>query len=166
MKNITAIATIDATPQRVWEVLSDFGGISTSAPHLKGSRLLTEGEPDVGAMRHCDFAMGGRTTEETVSRWVEGQGYSVDIKASGSPLPMKNASADFDISEKDGVTVLKGAMHYEMGMGPLGGLLEMISAKRFTPMWSDMLAGFKERAETGAEIDKDSELKIEAVTAS
>ena len=42
MATMTATTKIDATPERVWEVLSDFGGISRAAPHLTDSVLTTD----------------------------------------------------------------------------------------------------------------------------
>ena len=161
MAKLTATTTIEATPERVWEVLSDFGGISQAAPHLTGSVLTTEQATGVGAARHCDIAMMGRSTEEVVTRWEEGQGYSVDVKMNGAP--MRNGHADFDISTADGQTVLTGVMSYEFPFGPIGQLMERISSKRMSGLWSGMLAGFKERAETGNDIGQETALSLEAV---
>ena len=163
MGRMTAKTTIEATPERVWEVLSDFGGISQAAPHLTGSVLTSEQATGVGAARHCDIAMAGRSTEEVVTRWDEGKGYSVDVKMNG--VPMRNARADFDISVEDGSTVLTGVMAYEMPFGPIGRAMERIGSGRMSDMWSGMMAGFKERAETGNEIGKETQLPLEAVNA-
>jgi ligand-binding SRPBCC domain-containing protein len=161
MATMTARTKIDATPERVWEVLSDFGGISEAAPHLTGSVLTTEQATGVGAARHCDIAMMGRSTEEVVTRWEDGRGYSVDLKMNG--VPMRSARADFDISVEDGDTVLVGVMSMEMPFGPLRRAMERMSSRRMSALWSGMLAGFKERAETGKEIGPGTALPLEAV---
>jgi len=67
MGRMTAKTTIDATPERVWEVLSDFGGISQAAPHLTDSVLTTEQATGVGAARHCDLASAGQSVDEVVT---------------------------------------------------------------------------------------------------
>lgn len=161
MAKFNAKTTIDATPDRVWEVLSDFGGISQSAPHLTGSILTSDEPTGVGASRHCDLSMGGMSTEETVTRWEEGKGYSVDIQMKG--MPMRDAHADFDISVEDGKTVLTGVMRYSLPFGPLGAVLDKLGSGKMSSIWTGMMAGFKERAESGTEIGKDTELPMEAV---
>ena len=57
MKTITASATVAATPERVWEVLSDFDGISQSAPHIDEAAIALEQATGVGTARQCDFTM-------------------------------------------------------------------------------------------------------------
>ena len=93
--------------------------------------------------------------------WEEGRGYSVDVKMNG--VPMRNARADFDISIEDGRTVLTGVMRYEMPFGPIGRAMDRMSAPRMSRLWSGMLAGFKERAETGKDVGPQTVLPLEAV---
>jgi len=164
MASITASTTIDATPERVWEVLSDFGGISRAAPHLNESALTSDVSEGVGASRHCDLAVPGVSTDEVVTRWEEGRGYSVDVVTKG--MPLKDGHADFDISSEDGKTVLTGVMSYELPFGALGKALDKLGSRKMSSTWAGMLAGFKARAESGTEIDKDTELAISAVEVS
>lgn len=161
MARITAKTTIDATPQRVWEVLSDFGGISQAAPHLTGSRLTSAEQGGVGASRHCDLDMPGVSTEEVVTRWQVDQGYGVDVEMKG--MPIRNGHAEFDISQEDGDTVLTGVMSYDMPFGPLGAAIDKLGRRKMVSMWSGMMAGFKARAEQDIEVGKDSELPRAAV---
>jgi hypothetical protein len=164
MARMTARTTIDATPERVWEVISNFGGISQAAPHLTGSALTTGQATGVGAARHCDMAMAGRSNEEVITRWEEGVGYSVDVKMNG--VPMRDGHADFDISVQDGDTVLTGVMSFEVPFGPIGRAMASVMQGRMTGMWNGMLAGFKQRAETGVEVTAETPLPLEAVRAS
>ncbi len=161
MASITAKTTIDATPGQVWEVLSDFGGISQAAPHLSGSQLTSAESGGVGASRHCDLTMPGVSTEEVVTRWEVDQGYGVDIQMKG--MPMRNGHADFDITVEDGATVLTGVMSYELPFGALGRALDKLGSKKMASIWTGMLAGFKERAEKGTEVGKDTQLPMSAV---
>jgi len=112
--------------------------------------LTTEQTTGAGAARHCDIAMMGRSTEEVVTRWEEGRGYSVDVKING--VPMRDARADFDISVEGGDTVLTAVMSFEVPFGPVGRVMERMNLPRMSRLWSGMLAGFKERAETGTDI--------------
>jgi ligand-binding SRPBCC domain-containing protein len=161
MSTITARTSIDATPERVWEVLSDFGGISQAAPHLTGSRLTGTEAGGVGASRHCDLSMPGVSTEEIITRWEVNQGYGVDIEMKG--MPVRDGHAEFEISTEDGQTVLTGVMSYAMPFGPLGAAIDKVAGRKMASMWSGMLAGFKARAEDGVQVDGHSELPMSAV---
>lgn len=161
MARLSARTIIHATPERVWEVLSDFGGIAASTPHLRSSTLTSEEPVGVGASRHCALAWPGVSTDETVTRWVEGQGYSVTIRMNG--MPMRNARADFDTGLEEGHTVLTGIMSYDLPFGVVGRVLDKLVARRMSAVWAGTLAGFKARAESGAEIGADTPLGISAV---
>ena len=50
-----------------------------------------------------------------------------------------------------------------LARSPIGRMMERIGSKRTTNMWSGMMAGFKERAETGKEIGGETPLPLEAV---
>ena len=161
MATITAKTTIEATPERVWEVLSDFGGISQAAPHLTGSRLTGAEDGGVGASRHCDLSMPGVSTEEVITRWEVNQGYGVDIDMKG--MPVRDGHAEFEIDTVDGRTVLTGVMSYAMPFGPIGAAIDKVASRKMASMWSGMLAGFKARAEDGVRVDADSGLPTSAV---
>ena len=161
MATITARTTVDATPERVWEVLSDFGGISKAAPHITGSALTSEQTQGVGTSRHCDFAMPGMATEETITDWRDGEGYDIEVKMRG--MPMRKTHARFDIDEVDGAALLTATVEYALPFGPIGRAMNRVVGGKMTDLWSGMLAGYKERAETGNEIGKDTELTTSSV---
>lgn len=69
---------IDATPERVWDALADFGALAAWVPIVEHSCLLSDQSGGVGAIRRVQIA--GRTLVETVVTWSPERelAYSVD----------------------------------------------------------------------------------------
>jgi carbon monoxide dehydrogenase subunit G len=68
MTSVERSGTIAATPSEVWAVLSDFAGISTWAPNVDHSCLLTDQETGPGTARRIQA--GKMTLVETVAEWT------------------------------------------------------------------------------------------------
>ncbi len=92
MPVVAARVKIDASTERVWQVLADFGVVSQTNPGVSTSHLTSEEPTGVGATRHCDLTFSGATTEERIVRWDEGKGLGIDIY-DGKGLPFSKASA-------------------------------------------------------------------------
>ena len=68
---------IPARPAEVWRVLADYEAISSWAPNVDHSCLLTEQEQGVGAVRRNQI--GRSTVVETVTAWYSNEGLSYTI---------------------------------------------------------------------------------------
>lgn len=81
--------------------------------------------------------MPGVSTEEVVTRWEDGRGYSVDIQM--KRMPMRGAHADFDITVEDGTTVLtevRSEIEIRDDLGDrAGSLREQLEDQRERAQW-------------------------------
>lgn len=70
MKRLERSTTVAATPDRVWEVLADFGAIATWVPMIQHSCLLSEQTEHPGTVRRVQLAR--QTLVERVVTWRPG----------------------------------------------------------------------------------------------
>ena len=164
MKELRTEIEIDASPERVWEVLADFGGVSNWAPTITESRSLTEANEGVGAERTCDHVKMG-TLEERIVDWEEGERYAY-IVTKGLPMPMKSLKNDWSTASANGATRVDLKMVFETKFGPLGRMMEAMLLRRM--MRKEMaitLAGLKYHVETGKTVttEVEDDLPISAV---
>ena len=68
MANFMRRVRIDASVEKVWAVLADFGGVSKWAPTITESRSLTEANGGVGARRTCTHVKMV-VIEEVIVEW-------------------------------------------------------------------------------------------------
>lgn len=80
-------ALIDATPDQVWQVVSDAGAISTWFP------LIEESSASQG-MRHCTMKGGGKLEEEVVTSDDELRRFQYRITAGDMPLDFHLGTID------------------------------------------------------------------------
>ena len=153
MAQISTEIRIDATPEKVWEVLSDIGSVSAFSPNVEVSHATTEETGGIGAGRHCDF-YGGGEVDEVVIDWIEGEKVALEIL--GGFGPAASIAGSFAIRpEGDGSTVTFQAT-YEMKFGLLGKLMDVAIARRqFGKLGGQILDGLKHHVETGDTIADD-----------
>ena len=165
MKNtrIEKEVIIDASKEKVWEVVTDFGGIYKASPAVLKSYLTTEQKTGVGTERHCDFTMMGASVEERIIEWNEGESIKIDIyKRKNLPL-VKDMIAEFKVREENGKTILKASLDYSMS-GGLGSLMNAMMMKKMNNKnWDNVLAGFKKHSESGELVDQKTKLDVGAV---
>ena len=111
-----------------WEVLADFKNIHAYAPGIKASPLLSEEENGVGACRRCDFSMGGMAMTETITEWVEGKGYTIEL--SEFPMPFHRATLTFVVTPLDDQRcTVKTVLNYDMKYGFLGSIMNVVMVR-------------------------------------
>ncbi len=93
MATIRHTARIDATPDEVWQVVSDAGAISTWFP------LIEESSASDG-VRHCTMKGGGKLEEEVVTSDDELRRFQYRI--TGGDMPVDFHLGTVDVLDVDG----------------------------------------------------------------
>lgn len=149
MPVITREIEIDATSDRVWAVLSDFGGVYKWNPTVTHSSLIEDQETGVGAQRSCTVAGFGEITER-VTAWEEGRSATVEIE--GAPM-MKRAAATLRVEARGEATLVSATVDYQPGWGPIGALMgATIMKRKFGQTFDLLLAGLRHYVLTGEEV--------------
>ncbi len=163
MSLLTRRVRIDASVEKAWEVLADFGGVSKWAPTITESRSLTEANGGVGARRTCTHVKMGQL-EEVIVEWEEGRRYSYDVTR-GLPMPMKSLNNDWSVESDGDGAVVTLHQNFETKFGPLGWLIESLVLRRMMEKEITVsLAGLKYHTETGEIATLDIALPTDAIT--
>ena len=146
MPTLVRQVAIDASMERTWEVLADFGGVANWAPTISESHSTTEANGGVGAERTCKHEKMG-DIEERIVAWEEGRSLSYDV-IEGLPFPMKSLNNTWSVSAAGDNAIVSLVMEVRMGPGLLGSLPALMAR---LPMRKEMqvsLAGLKQYVET------------------
>ena len=156
MTKIVRQVVVNASIEKVWEVLADFGAVSSWAPTILESRSTTEANGGVGAERTCEHEKMGTLVERIVA-WEDGRSLSYDV-TSGLPFPMKSLNNTWSVTATADKVIVSVAMEYRMRMGPLGALPALMAR---LPMRKEMqisLAGLKQYVESGEAVTTTKDL--------
>jgi len=149
--------TIDASPERIWEVLSDLTAMRDYMPGIETVALTSERSEGVGASRHCVFKDGVELSER-VAQWREGAGYVLETTAfKGVPMlsnvitfeiqDSTSSWADVDAGHAGETTTVKQSMRYEMKGGIFAPLVEKMAGRMMRKALRGALEGLKAQVE-------------------
>ena len=166
MKTLSYKIDIDATPEVVWDIIADFGGVYRYSPGVKHSQTLSSHNQGLGADRICHLAPAGNI-KERITEWNEGKSYTLEIYQGKGAPPVKKAYATLALEPgKNDGTVVTASLQYEMKYGPVGAAMD---AALFGPFlakgFTGLLAGMKHYAETGEEVSSPKGLQFVATPA-
>jgi len=102
---------IDASKQKVWDVVADLGSVSVWNPTLADSHYTSEAKEGFEATRRCNFPDGGYV-EERVTEWKLGEGFTLEVTEGTVPFASANAALSF-AEDGDG-TVVNLALDYDL----------------------------------------------------
>jgi hypothetical protein len=142
---------VDLPRAQVWEGLRDLSRAPLYVPNLTGSEFTTAQREGVGTSRRV-FQKNGKPLDETVISWDEGFGFKLRLhNGDKPPAPFKQAWFDYRIAAAPrGGTLFKPSLIYQMPLGPLGRLLDMLMINRFALSSTRQVAeNFKRHYETG-----------------
>lgn len=149
MKKQSAKVEIEASAEKVWGVLADFGNVSVFNPSVTESHSTTDEANGVGATRHCDLAVGGATIEERIVEWNEGSSYTIEIY-DGSRNPFAKALGTLAVEPLgDNRSVVAMSLEWKPKGGIFSGLLGRALRGQNQKAITGVLAGLKHHVETG-----------------
>ena len=152
MATFTKQTRIDASEDKVWDVLADIGSISKWNPGVKHSYLTSDAATGEGATRHCDLQRpGGKRIgylEERAFDWREGEAFRISIDETN--LPLKTNVVSFVVRGNGEETVVAVSPEYEVKYGVLGKVMDsLIGRRQFEKGMENLLRGLKHYIETG-----------------
>ncbi len=166
MSTITREIWIDAPKSDVWAVLADFGNIYRFNPTVPRSYSTNDLSSGLGATRHCDLNIDGASVEERIIEWHDGQKMGVEIYDGQKTPPWRNAIAELSVAERDGGTVVRGKLSYDMKYGPIGALMDRFMIQpQFGKAFGGIFAGLKHYIETGEEVNGPQGLPFDQIVA-
>jgi carbon monoxide dehydrogenase subunit G len=144
MPRVRREVTIRAPREHVWAILSDLGSVSEWSPNITHS-VCADGE-GLGAVRHCELPGAFGSIDETVTDWVDGQRFEVDI-AGARMMRSMHTSMAVEGALSGGSRVVM-TTDFTMKFGPLGTLMAAMMGKRLTAKaMGETLGGLKQFAE-------------------
>jgi carbon monoxide dehydrogenase subunit G len=139
MATTSRTTNIPTPPDAVWGVLADFASISSWAPNVDHSCLLTEQSSGVGAVRRIQA--GRLTVVETVIGWADGSSLSYAI--TGLPKVLRSVTNTWHVEPSaDGRnTTVTLTTDIDAGPRPAQRVLAGTVARGLGSTSEEMLAG-------------------------
>jgi carbon monoxide dehydrogenase subunit G len=160
---ITRRTIIDASKQKVWETLADFGNVQNLSPNISKSYLTSYKQNGIGATRHCDFTTMGAQVDEKIIEWNEGVSLRIELFNPKNLPMMQEIQAYFEIKEQGNSTSLEGIFEYEMS-NVVGDFLNSIKMRKMNiKSWEQFMAGIKHYVENDENVDQKTKLDLTVV---
>ncbi len=138
--------TISAPPTAVWDVLADFGSLSSWADGVAHSSVLNHGPGggDVGTTRRVQ--MGRNAVVERITEFDPGVALAYRIE--GLPTKMGDVSNRWTLRPSGTATEVALTSTVEIGASPLSSAAEWVACRVMAKQSDSMLAGLAHRLET------------------
>ncbi len=137
MTTVRRTAVVPAPPSEVWATLSDFAAISSWAPNVDHSCLMTEQDSGVGAVRRIQT---GRTTVvETVTTWTSGEVLAYSI--AGLPPVIRSVTNTWRLEPAGDGTTVSLTSEVDAGPRPPQKAIAKAVGRKLGSASDDMLAG-------------------------
>jgi len=145
VSDISRSRTITAPPQAIWEVLADFGALSSWSANADHSCILNHG-PDGGAMGTTRRVQIGRNTlVERIAEFDPPTALAYGIE--GLPKQLRNVVNRWTLRPSGGATEVTLTSRVEIGTGPLARAAEWVVCRGMAKESDSMLAGLAKRME-------------------
>lgn len=144
MADIYRSRTVAAEPKEVWDVLADFGSISSWADNIDHSCILNHGDP-VGTTRRVQI--GRNALVERITEFDPTWTLAYDVE--GLPRRVRRFNNRWTLrAAQNSTTVVTLTTTIEMGPGPMQTLAERAACRVQLRQTDVMLNGLAKRWET------------------
>lgn len=144
MADIDRSRRIAADPQAVWDVLADFGSISSWADNIDHSCILNQGSEPTGTTRRVQI--GRNALVETITEFDTTRALAYDVE--GLPKRVRRFNNRWSLRPAaDGGTIVTLISTVEIGSGPMHKLAERAVCRVQVRQSDVMLAGLADRLE-------------------
>lgn len=146
MGEIRRVRTLAADPQRIWDVLADFGSVSSWAEFVDHSCLLEHGEDNgaIGASRRIQ--LGRNTLVERITDFEPPTTLGYDVE--GLPRRVRRLRSRWTLRPiAPGFTEVTLASTVDIGSNPAQRLAERIFGRVTVKQLDLLLAGLAKRVE-------------------
>jgi len=153
MSQITVSHVLSSPVASVWAKLADFGGVHRFAAEIESSPI-NPGTPStgVGAERSCHL-YDDNNLQERITEFVEDRRLGVEVFESS--MPLKRASALFELTPTSGDCELTLTFDYEVKYGLIGKAMDAIVMRRMmTKNFGALLRALDEHLTTGEDIPR------------
>ena len=137
---------IDATPERLWEVLADFGALASWVPMIQHTCPLSEQTEGVGTVRRVQVQR--QTLVETVTIWTPPTTLAYTIE--GLPPIAGVPVTTWQLTPQGASTSVTVSTELDTGRNPVRLLVGRKVLERLGLAAEFMLAGLAERAESSS----------------
>ncbi|WP_281560238.1 SRPBCC family protein [Thalassomonas sp. RHCl1] len=145
---VESAVKINATAEKVWEILDDFGAVEKFSFGLQKSPIIGDKQSGLGARRHCVFHDSSSVHEEIVE-YEENKSFKVVL--SEFSMPLKSMYVSFRVEKiSDTSCEVSMEMDFVVKFGPLGALMGMVMMRPMMKgVQKKMLFGLAYHAFTG-----------------
>ena len=144
MADIDRSRSIAANPNAVWDVLADFGSISSWADNIDHSCILNQGSEPIGTTRRVQI--GRNALVEHITEFEPARTLAYDVE--GLPKRVRRFNNRWSLRPvADGGTVVTLTSTVEIGSGPIRKLAERAVCRVQVRQSDIMLAGLANRLE-------------------
>jgi carbon monoxide dehydrogenase subunit G len=137
--------TVAAEPQAIWDVLADFGAISSWADIVDHSCLLSPAADGVAVGTARRVQLGRNTLVERITEFDAPHALAYDVE--GFPRLLRRINNRWTLTPSTGGTVVTLTSALEIGSNPLQRLAERIIARASVKQVDAMLAGLTHQLE-------------------
>lgn len=143
--DISRSRTVAAPPQAIWDLLSDFGALSSWADEVDHSCLLTEGPVGGGFGTTRRVQMGRNTLVERIVEFDPPSALAYDIE--GLPSRLRHVTNRWTLQPAGATTVVTVSSRVEIGRNPLARAAEKVVTRVMAKKSDSMLTGLARRLE-------------------
>jgi hypothetical protein len=138
--------TITAPPQAIWDVLADFGSLSSWVDDVDHSCILNHGPDGAAAGTTRRIQVGRSVLVERITEFHPVVALAYDVE--GLPRRLRTVVNRWTLRATGASTEVTVTSRVEIGAGPVAGAAEWVVCRSMAKLSESMLTGLARRTES------------------